>query len=293
MRGVVKELIHDAAAAARRSRRCSSTTRTASRKDNYQWTATEGTYSGQFIYCRKEGCGAGLRPLCARPRALWLCAPRRMFRLAARRSRALTLTPRNPAATLVPGNILPLEAMPPGTVINNVEKQAGDRSKFAKTSGGFAQIIGHVEGKGLTRVRLPTGAEEDDLVAGARVDRHHRGRRPSSTSRCSRRARLPQIQGEAQRRPKVRGVAMNPVEHPARRREPPAHRPPVDGAPRLGAGAARSASSPRAARASSAAASRSTTRRRSDRAASAVSLLRVRLVCAWQCARSASSLFGQ
>ena len=49
--------------------------------------------------------------------------------------------------------------MPPGTVINNVEKQAGDRSKFAKTSGGFAQIIGHVEGKG-TRVRLPSGQKK-------------------------------------------------------------------------------------------------------------------------------------
>jgi len=72
------------------------------KKINEQWTATEGTYTGQFIYCGKR-------------------------------------------ATLIPGNILPLESMPPGTVINNVEKQAGDKGKFAKTSGGFAQIIQHIE----------------------------------------------------------------------------------------------------------------------------------------------------
>ena len=58
--------------------------------------------------------------------------------------------------------------MPPGTVINNVEKQAGDRSKFAKTSGGFAQIIGHIEGAGKTRVRLPSG-QKKTLTSGARA----------------------------------------------------------------------------------------------------------------------------
>merc|ERR1711972_1146569 len=63
-------------------------------------------------------------------------------------------------AQLIPGNILPLESMPPGTVINNVEKQAGDKGKFAKTSGGFAQIIQHIEGAGKTRVRLPSGQKK-------------------------------------------------------------------------------------------------------------------------------------
>ena len=65
------------------------------KKDNVQWTATEGTYTGQFIYCGKR-------------------------------------------AQLVPGNVMPLAEMPPGTVINNVEKHQGDKGKFAKTSGGFA-----------------------------------------------------------------------------------------------------------------------------------------------------------
>ena len=49
---------------------------------------------------------------------------------------------------------MPLADMPPGTVINNLEKHQGDKGKFAKTSGGFAQIFGHIEGAGRTRLRL-------------------------------------------------------------------------------------------------------------------------------------------
>ena len=146
------------------------------------------------------------------PQALWLCAPPR--RNSASRA---SLTPHPhppPAATLVPGNILPLEAMPPGTVINNVEKQAGDRSKFAKTSGGFAQIIGHVEGKGLTRVRLPSGQKKTissrargsiGIIAGG-------GRIDKPLLKAGR--AFHKYKAKRNSWPKVRGVAMNPVEHP-------------------------------------------------------------------------------
>ena len=145
------------------------------------------------------------------PQALWLCAPR------LRNSADLLAHPAaspNPAATLVPGNILPLEAMPPGTVINNVEKQAGDRSKFAKTSGGFAQIIGHVEGKGLTRVRLPSGQKKTissrargsiGIIAGG-------GRIDKPLLKAGR--AFHKYKAKRNSWPKVRGVAMNPVEHP-------------------------------------------------------------------------------
>ena len=131
--------------------------------------------------------------------------------------RRAPLTPHphpHPAATLVPGNILPLEAMPPGTVINNVEKQAGDRSKFAKTSGGFAQIIGHVEGKGLTRVRLPSGQKKTissrargsiGIIAGG-------GRIDKPLLKAGR--AFHKYKAKRNSWPKVRGVAMNPVEHP-------------------------------------------------------------------------------
>ena len=143
-----------------------------------------------------------------------LCALRPPLRNSAGRA---SLTPHphpNPAATLVPGNILPLEAMPPGTVINNVEKQAGDRSKFAKTSGGFAQIIGHVEGKGLTRVRLPSGQKKTissrargsiGIIAGG-------GRIDKPLLKAGR--AFHKYKAKRNSWPKVRGVAMNPVEHP-------------------------------------------------------------------------------
>ena len=79
---------------------------------------------------------------------------------------------------------MPLADMPPGTVINNLEKHQGDKGKFAKTSGGFAQIIGHIEGAGRTRLRLPSGQKKTisnlaraavGIVAGGR-DRVPRGR---------------------------------------------------------------------------------------------------------------------
>ena len=68
----------------------------------------------------------------------------------------------------MPGNVLPLADMPPGTVINNVEKLQGDKGKFAKTSGGFAQIIGHIEGANKVRVRMPSG-QKKTLTSNARA----------------------------------------------------------------------------------------------------------------------------
>ena len=116
MRGVVKDIIHDPGRGAPIAK-IQFANRYHFKKDNVQWTATEGMYTGQFVYCGKR-------------------------------------------AQLVPGNVMPLEAMPPGTVINNLEKLQGDKGKFAKTSGGFAQIIGHIEGAGKTRVRMPSGQKK-------------------------------------------------------------------------------------------------------------------------------------
>ena len=104
IRGVVREIIHDPGRGAPVAK-IEFKNAYKFKTDKVQWTATEGTYTGQFVYCGKR-------------------------------------------AQLVPGNVLPLESMPPGTVINNLEKQQGDKGKFAKTSGGFAQIIQHVDGAG-------------------------------------------------------------------------------------------------------------------------------------------------
>ena len=118
------------------------------------------------------------------------------------------------AAQLIPGNILPLEAMPPGTVVNQVEKAAGDRSKYARTSGGFAQIIGHIENTGKTRLRLPSGQKKlVSSVARAAVGIVAGGGRIDKPLLKAGRA-FHKYRVKRNSWPKVRGVAMNPVEHP-------------------------------------------------------------------------------
>ena len=111
---------------------------------------------------------------------------------------------------------MPLENMPPGTVVNQVEKMPGDRSKFARTSGGFAQIVGHIEGAGKTRLRLPSGQKKlvhsgaraaVGIVAGG-------GRIDKPLLKAGRAFHKYRVKRNGW--PKVRGVAMNPVEHPLR-----------------------------------------------------------------------------
>jgi large subunit ribosomal protein L8e len=118
------------------------------------------------------------------------------------------------AAQLVPGNVLPLSAMPPGTVINNVEKHQGDKGKFAKTSGGFAQIIGHIEGANRTRLRLPSGQKKTiTSLARAAIGIVAGGGRIDKPMLKAGRA-FHKYKAKRNSWPKVRGVAMNPVEHP-------------------------------------------------------------------------------
>jgi large subunit ribosomal protein L8e len=170
LRGVVTDLIHDPARGAPIAKLVFNNPYRY-KKDHVQWVATEGMYTGQFIYCGKK-------------------------------------------ASLVPGNVLPLEAMPPGTVINNLEKRPGDKGKIAKTSGGFAQIIGHIEGAGKTRLRLPSGQKKTlsslaraaiGIVAGG-------GRIDKPLLKAGRAYHKFRVKRNSW--PKVRGVAMNPVEHP-------------------------------------------------------------------------------
>lgn len=63
-------------------------------------------------------------------------------------------------AKLVVGNVLPLYAMPEGTLICNIEQQPGDRGKMARCSGDYGTIITHDEEKGTSRVRLPSGSKK-------------------------------------------------------------------------------------------------------------------------------------
>jgi len=63
-------------------------------------------------------------------------------------------------ASLSVGNILPVNAMPEGTIVSNCEAKTGDRGSFARASGTSAVIIGHADDGKKTRVRLPSGTRK-------------------------------------------------------------------------------------------------------------------------------------
>merc|ERR1712010_359923 len=60
-------------------------------------------------------------------------------------------------ASLSVGNILPVNTLPEGTIVSNVEGKVGDRGSFARASGTSAVIIGHTDDGRVTRIKLPSG----------------------------------------------------------------------------------------------------------------------------------------
>lgn len=170
VRGVIREVVHDPGRGAPLVK--------VEFRDPYRYrkvtetfVATEGMYTGQFVYAGKK-------------------------------------------ATLSVGNILPLEAMPEGTIVCNVEEKAGDGGSVARCSGNYATVIGHNVEDGTTRIKMPSGSKKlvsnrcramIGLVAGG-------GRIDKPLLKAGR----AYYKYKAKRNcwPKVRGVAMNPVDHP-------------------------------------------------------------------------------
>lgn len=106
-----------------------------------------------------------------------------------------------------PGNALPLRKIPLGTFVHNVELRPRSGGKIARAAGTAAQVMGIEEG--IVRLRLPSGEVrlfEGDCMAtiGQVSNIDHKN---IKHGQAGRRRRLG-------RRPKVRGVAMNPVDHP-------------------------------------------------------------------------------
>ena len=113
-------------------------------------------------------------------------------------------------AALNIGNVLPLGSMPEGTVICNVEETVGDRGALARTSGGYATVIGHNTDDGKTRIKLPSGAKKVvfstaratvGIVAGG-------GRIDKPLLKAGRAFHKYRVKRNSW--PKTRGVAMNP-----------------------------------------------------------------------------------
>jgi large subunit ribosomal protein L8e len=117
-------------------------------------------------------------------------------------------------AQLVIGNVLPLAKCPEGTVVCNVESKAGDRGTLARASGDFCIVVSHNPDTGKTRLKLPSGKKKIvPSTCRATVGQTAGGGR---TEKPMLRAGASYHKYRVKRNewPKVRGVAMNPVEHP-------------------------------------------------------------------------------
>ena len=110
-------------------------------------------------------------------------------------------------ADILPGNVIPLSAIPVGTVICCVEMNPGKGAQLVRTAGASAQLM--AKENGFAQIRLPSGevrmipevcramigsignAEHENIKLGKAGKTRHAGVRPS-----------------------VRGVVMNPNDHP-------------------------------------------------------------------------------
>lgn len=63
-------------------------------------------------------------------------------------------------ATLTVGNVLPVGAVPEGTVMTNMEEKTGDKGTLGRTSGNYVTVVGHNPDEGKTRIKLPSGAKK-------------------------------------------------------------------------------------------------------------------------------------
>ena len=112
-----------------------------------------------------------------------------------------------PEADILPGNALPILNIPLGTELHNIEIRPGKGGQMVRSAGGFAQLIAK-EGKyGL--LRMPSGEVRRVPVTcmatvGMVGNREHENVSLGKAGRGRWKGR----------RPKVRGVAMNPIDHP-------------------------------------------------------------------------------
>ncbi|XP_074278747.1 large ribosomal subunit protein uL2-like [Silene latifolia] len=117
-------------------------------------------------------------------------------------------------AKLSVGNVLPVGHAPEGTVICNVESRIGDRGVLARASGDYAVIIAHNPDNSTTRIKLPSGAKKV-ISSGCRAmigQIAGGGRTEKPLLKAGRAYHKFRVKRNCW--PKVRGVAMNPVDHP-------------------------------------------------------------------------------
>ncbi len=106
-----------------------------------------------------------------------------------------------------PGNAMPLRNMPVGTIVHNVEMKAGKGGQIARAAGCYAQLIG--KDAGYAQLRLSSG--ELRVVRGECLGTVGAVSNADNQNISLGKAGRNRWRGV---RPTVRGVAMNPVDHP-------------------------------------------------------------------------------
>jgi large subunit ribosomal protein L2 len=127
--------------------------------------------------------------------------------LAPARLRVGAVVESGAGADIKPGNALPLENIPTGTLVHNVELKPGKGGQMARSAGSGVQLVAKDEGYGV--LRLPSGEMRRVLLTcRATVGQVGNVDHENETGGKAGRSRW------KGKRPTVRGSAMNPVDHP-------------------------------------------------------------------------------
>ena len=110
-------------------------------------------------------------------------------------------------ADIKPGNALPMQNIPVGTIIHNIEMKRGRGGQLARSAGTYAQLIG--KDQGYAQLRLNSG--ELRMVRAECMATIGAVSNPDQQNVKIGKAGRTRWLGW---RPSVRGVAMNPIDHP-------------------------------------------------------------------------------
>jgi len=110
-------------------------------------------------------------------------------------------------ADIKPGNAMPMRSIPVGTIIHNVEMKPGKGGQIARSAGSYVQLVGKDAGYALLRL----GSGEQRMVRAECMATIGAVSNPDHKNIKLGKAGAKRWLGK---RPSVRGVAMNPIDHP-------------------------------------------------------------------------------
>ena len=110
-------------------------------------------------------------------------------------------------ADIKPGNTMPMKKMPIGTIIHNIEMKPGKGAQLIRSAGTFAQLVGRDQGMAI--LKLTSGGQR--LIPDVCKATIGAVSNPDNSNTKLAKAGRNRWKGK---RPSVRGVVMNPVDHP-------------------------------------------------------------------------------